>query len=161
MSAVLSPCGTWRYVLRREWLTGAGAVCWVMLNPSTADAEQDDPTIRKVVGFSQRWGFRSATVVNLYAYRATDPRTLHDAAAAGVDVVGPDNDRHIVDAVYDSRRVVVGWGANEPAGSQRVRRVKGLLCEHSAWCLGTVGNGQPRHPLMPAYATALEPWEFG
>lgn len=158
MSAVLSSCGTWRYRLRREWLTGVGEVCWIMLNPSTADAEVDDPTIRKVVGFSQRWGFRSATVVNLYAYRATDPKVLRSAEREGVDVVGPGNDRHIVDAVYDAQRVIVGWGRNEPASGARVRRVTGLLCEHTAWCLGTVGNGQPRHPLMPAYATELEPW---
>lgn len=159
MSAVFSPCGMYRYRLRREWLTGSGSVCWVMLNPSTADAAVDDPTIRRVVGFSQRWGFQAAEVVNLYAYRTPYPKDLRDAAEVGVDIVGSDNDRHIVDAAYDARRVVTAWGANEPANSPRVRAVVGLLAELGVWRIGCCGGGQPRHPLIVSYGAPLEPWE--
>lgn len=162
MSAVLSPCGTYRYHLRREWLTGEGTACWIMLNPSTADAELDDPTIRRVVGFSQRWGFAAAEVVNLYAYRATDPKAMRAAERSGVDVVGPDNDDWIVEAAYDARLVIAGWGAHEPAGSARSMAVVELLADRAgqrAWSLGVSRSGQPRHPLMLGYDTEREPWE--
>lgn len=159
MSAVLSPCGTYRYHLRREWLTGVGTACWVMLNPSTADAELDDATVRKVVGFSSRWGFAAAEIVNLYAFRARDPKDLRAAERSGVDVVGPENDRWIVDAAYDARLVIAGWGAHEALGSPRFRQVAGLLGERGVWCLGVSKSGQPRHPLMLGYDTEREPWE--
>jgi len=91
--AVLSRCGKYRFMLGRAWDepdsaqdtdTGFGKwkrpLCvWLMLNPSTADHSQDDPTIRKCVGFSQRLGCGGLIVVNLFAWRATDPDDLAEA----------------------------------------------------------------------------------
>ena len=74
-SAKLSDCGTYRYELRRWWGTGA-PVAWLMLNPSTADAKQDDPTLRRIIGFSYRWGYGGLIVVNLYPFRASKPADL-------------------------------------------------------------------------------------
>jgi hypothetical protein len=76
VSAVISPCGLYRYRLERHGLSGAGAVAWIMVNPSTADATQDDATIRKVIGFTERMGGGWAIVGNKFAYRATDVREL-------------------------------------------------------------------------------------
>lgn len=74
VSAVFSECGNYRYALIRDgWLGGEGAVLFVMLNPSTADATSNDPTTRRCIGFAQRWGFASLAIANLYAYRATVP----------------------------------------------------------------------------------------
>lgn len=129
-----------------------------MLNPSTADAEKNDATIRKVIGFSQRWGYAAAEVVNLYAYRARNPKDLRAAEAAWVDVIGPDNGRHLVNSAYGCDRVVVAWGAHEPASSKRTLDVYSALSERGVWCLGMSQSGQPRHPLTLAYSIPLEPW---
>lgn len=112
MSAILSICGTYRYRLGRELPNhdGKGVVLWVMLNPSTADATADDPTIRKVVGFSSNWGFAVARVVNLYALRSTDWRPLRTHA----DPVGPENDEQIRASVLAADAVVLAWGAHAP-----------------------------------------------
>jgi hypothetical protein len=74
--AELSACRTYRYRLWRQWDADLAPVVWVMLNPSTADESADDPTIRKCIGFAQRWGYGGIEVVNLYAYRSPDPRQL-------------------------------------------------------------------------------------
>src|SRR5262245_13227298 len=105
-SAELSPCGRYRYALTRTWGDPKKVVCWVMLNPSTADADQDDPTIRRCLGFSRAWGAGGLVVVNLFALRATDPDQLRIAA----DPVGPDNDSHLSTAAF-GRLVVAAWGA--------------------------------------------------
>ncbi len=164
-AAVLSPCGLYRYMLTREIGGGTGGrvrgriVTWVMLNPSTADAEQDDPTIRKVKGFSLRWGYDIAHVVNLYAWRSTDPRALLEVAkAGGSGPIGPDNDRHILAAVDKAELVVLGWGAH--ADARRVRDVLRLLTPHAAKlrCLSVTRNKNPGHPLMLPYKLPLVPW---
>jgi hypothetical protein len=92
-SAVISPCGRYRYRLDRRWADGP-SIAWIMLNPSTADSNTDDPTIRRIRAFSQAWGFGALTVVNLYAWRATDPRDLWQAPGP----VGPENDAYLVEA---------------------------------------------------------------
>jgi hypothetical protein len=139
-TAVISPCGRYRYALTRRWGRGS-AVTWVMLNPSTADAERDDPTLRRVTAFSRAWGFSALSVVNLYAYRATDPRDLFTAA----DPVGPDNDAHVLRATAESTRTVAAWGAH--ARPDRIASVLTLLGIRGLTALALTASGQPRHPL--------------
>ncbi len=152
--AELSPCGTYRYTLTRVWDPFALCVLWVCLNPSKANASEDDPSARKVVGFSRRWGFGSATIVNLYAFRATDPRDLERAGRP----IGPENDRHILAAFALADAIVCAWGQNEPKDSLRPVALRRLLSEakRTADCLGRAKNGQPRHPLMLSYDTPRE-----
>ena len=134
-----------------------GHVCWIMLNPSTADEHADDPTLRKVIGFSERWGFRRIEVVNLFALRATDPRELRKAD----DPVGdPEGTLAIIQRAQTATRVVVGWGRlpgkwAEPRACEVQRLVGGPL-----YCLGTTAAGEPRHPLMLAYDEPLRPWPW-
>lgn len=106
--ALLSEDGRYRYRLWRLWDELAPVMTWVMLNPSTADAEVDDPTIRKCIGFAKQHHYGGIVVVNLFAYRATDPKELGKVK----DPVGPENDQHILWACTAPLMlsVVAGWG---------------------------------------------------
>lgn len=153
--AAISDDGLYRYSLTRTWGLDSIQVCWIMLNPSTADASQDDPTIRRCIAFSKRERFGSMEVVNLYAYRATNPDDLCAAAAAGIDIVGPANNRYIANAIGNSSLVICAWGAGVvglPVWTSRVKVVMEGVGQWNGWdcckCLGrTVVANQPRHPL--------------
>ena len=149
--AVFDASGRYRYRLWRRWADGE-VVLFVMLNPSTADARRDDPTIRRCGGFARAWGFAAMTVVNLFALRATDPARLRRAR----DPVGRDNDRHILAAAAGASALVLAWGAHGALGG-RDREVRALLTGHRPECLGVTRAGQPRHPLYLPRATCRRP----
>ncbi len=160
MSAVVNECGRYRYQLQRDATIRNprnDSVVFCMLNPSTADAEIDDPTIRRCRGFADRWDCAGLVVVNLYAMRATDPRELRRVGYA--DAVGPDNDEWLRDAAHRGIHVVCAWGAN--ADPYRVRQVVGLFRSEGAqlWCLGTTKDGHPRHPLYVRGDAPLIEWK--
>lgn len=148
-SAIISACGLYRYTLTRVW--GDGPHCtYVMLNPSTADAEADDNTIGRCTSFAKRFGFDGYIVVNLFAFRATEP----EAMLAAADPVGPDNDAHILGALTGAGRVFAAWGA---WGQQKIKDrtwAVRLLAARSYVkfdALRLTGKGQPGHPLyLPA-----------
>jgi hypothetical protein len=154
-SAVLSEDRLYRYRLsrplaKRPW----SQVTWIMLNPSTADAEQDDPTIRRCIGFTKAWGHRRLEVVNLFALRSPYPGAVEEADRHGVDIVGPDNDDHIAEACRAAAVIVCAWGSHRLAvgrGHAVIERLadEGLLSRTT--CLGKTKGGMPRHPL---YVTA-------
>jgi len=107
VSAILSDCGRYRYLLRREIGDNAQIATFLMLNPSTADATHDDATIRKICRYAKRWGYGEIRVVNLFAFRSTDPMELsklsHDEA------VGPENNRYIQEAFAVSGTFICAW----------------------------------------------------
>ena len=152
-SALISPCGRYRYRLERTWSDKPRA-CWIMLNPSTADAEHDDNTIRRVVDFTHGWCYGGLIVVNLFALRSTSPAVLHDDPAAAI---GPENDARIIEAVEQCRRVVVAWGIHGPL-ARRDKQVLRLLKNRQLHCLGLTSGGHPRHPLFISGATQLIPF---
>lgn len=147
--AVLSPCGRYRYRLTRVWDDAFPLVYWVMLNPSTANASVDDPTIRRCVWFAKSWGHGGIDVRNLFAVRSTDPRTLRHEE----NPVGPDNDSLHLATLPKGGLVVVAWG-NHGSMFGRGLRVLDLLqvtCDLPLYCLGWTNQGQPKHPLyVPA-----------
>lgn len=149
-SAVLSPDGVYRYSLSRTFDRDAGRTMAVMgLNPSTADAEQDDATIRRCVGFARREQCSALVMLNLFAFRATDPRALSQCA----DPIGPDTDTVLrVFAKEPDVLMVAAWGAH-PLAQRRVRAVVPMFAEW--WCFGTTANGSPRHPLYLPNNAAL------
>ena len=155
--AELSPDGLYRYTLTREWDDGR-CVAWLMFNPSTADADQDDATIRKCVGFSKFWGYGRLVVVNLFAIRSRDPKSV----ARVVDPIGPLNDYWIKEATSECREVVCAWGCSEhipPKFAGRINHVTDLIPEHvPTVCLGRRNDGSPRHPLILAYKTERVPY---
>lgn len=155
-SARLSDDRRYRYLLVRRWDNTLPDATFVMLNPSTADERDDDPTIRKCIGFAKRWGCGGIKVVNLYAYRATQP---HDCFAADDPIGGAEADAAIIHAAESAAALrwplVAAWGANEKGA--RAAEVLAWEAMRHAQCLGFTRSGQPRHPLMLSYATPLEP----
>ena len=150
--ATLSEDLVYRYSLDRVWDETRARLCWVMLNPSTADGREDDPTIRKCMGFADRWGYGSIIVVNLFAYRATKPADLWRASGT-IDLVGPDNDRTIADAVAKSKDVAVAWGgASHRIALQRIKSLcAGPLADTPLICISENGDRSPTHPCMAGY----------
>lgn len=143
-TAEFSPCRTYRYALTRTWDTRRLPLAFVMLNPSTADAFIVDPTVRRCLGFAQRWGAGGLLVLNVYGLRSADPRVLRRHP----DPVGPQNDAIIVARLAEPiARVVGAWGAHADPG--RARYVVDLIRQagHRPVCLGRTQAGAPRHPL--------------
>ena len=155
MSAVISECGKFRYRLGRRWDATCEVLAYVMLNPSTADAEQDDATIRRCIGFAKAHGFGGIEVVNLYAYRATKPADLRKAGYP----VGPENDAHIESVARHAGTVCVAWGSNV-AGLERPQIVLPMLRNLGVqpMCLNITKSGFPSHPLMLPATCRLMPF---
>lgn len=144
--AVLSEDRRYRYRLWRLW-DDTPALLWVMLNPSVADADFDDPTIRKCIGFARRWGYGGIQVVNLFAWRATKPDELNYAH----DPIGPNNDVHISQAVRMCPDKIIAWGARLPSRfPDRASEVLGVLGNNVS-CLRRSATGMPHHPLYIPY----------
>lgn len=147
--ADISPCGRYRYTLWRKWGPG-GTVQFVGLNPSTADATLDDPTIRRCIGFARAWGFGGLMMTNLFAWRATDPRDMKAAA----DPVGPDNNGTLSAAYLNASLTVAAWGAHGTylGRDAVVRRMLPRL-----HYLRLTKDGHPGHPLyLPASLRPVE-----
>lgn len=127
-----------------------------MLNPSTADARQDDPTIRRCIGFASANGYGRIVVTNLFAWRATNPDDLWKQSYA--DIVGPENDRYTVSSLKGCQQVIAGWGGEKHQWIDlRAKVVYGLWPE--LFCLGVTAKGRPRHPLFVKGAQPIVPWE--
>lgn len=152
--------GPYRYLLTRDTgALGARRVLFIMLNPSTATADQDDPTIRRCIGFARTWGCRQLEVANLYAWRATDPDDLWMSEDAGRNIVGPLNLATIDAALRRADTVVAAWGFTVRAPhAQHVAHVLRLVeaAGRTLLCLGRTKSGSPRHPLYVRASAALE-----
>jgi hypothetical protein len=142
--AVLCPERIYRYSLWRVWDDKLPVVSFVMLNPSTADENENDPTIRRCIAFATAWGYGGLVAVNMYAFRATKPKELWIAA----DPIGPDNDDHICAAIQTTTLVVCAWGAHGSVG-QRSTAVYDLIrsCDTVPHYLKLTSKGEPTHPL--------------
>lgn len=142
--------GRYRYRLWRVLDHGSDRLGWVMLNPSTASASTDDPTIRRCLGFALRWGFGSIEVVNLYAFRSMQPRILRAAIKEHGEpyAIGPRADEYLVAACGNCKTMIAAWGTQSFAAA-RAKSVASLLRTHhpNVLCLGRTETGQPSHPL--------------
>lgn len=148
--------GAYRYLLWRTLPDGTGTVVFIMLNPSTADAEVLDPTVRRCMRFAKTWGYARLEVVNLFAFRSTDP----DKLLTDEEPVGDHNELWIENACLRAHLVVAAWGAHKAAGGQG-RDVAALLRAAGIplHCLGTTQDGTPRHPLYVRADTQPVLWE--
>ena len=152
--ALFSTCRRWRYLLWRQWDKTLPVANFLMLNPSTADEIQLDPSCTRARVYAERWGYGALIVTNLFGWRATDPVDMKAAR----EPVGRGNDRAILKAAREARIVICAWG-NHGAHLGRSAGVRKLLKDIDLHALRVTGAGEPSHPLyLPA---SLEPAKFG
>lgn len=145
--AILSPCRTYRYSLSRIWYPHKERIVFIGLNPSTADENVDDHTIRREINFTLYWGYGGFYKVNIFAFRSTDPKGL----TSFPDPIGPDNDRHIHE-ICKGRKVVAAWG-NGGKLFNRANIVKDNI--PNLYCFGITKQGEPKHPARLRKDTQL------
>ncbi len=163
------PTSSYRYALWRSGLSGVlltdqprprtGPIAFVMLNPSTADAQRLDPTLTRCRSFALQLDFDSLVVANLFAWRTPFPRLLTRARTNGQDIVGAENDAWIARVLDVAELVICAWGA-DPIAADRVVALGTLWARYlpKLWCLGTTAAGDPRHPLFVTGGTVPQPW---
>ena len=142
--ATFSPARKYRYTLHRIWDVDKPTMAVIGLNPSTADETKDDPTIRRCIGFAKLWGYGGLYMLNLFAYRSTDPAALKIVK----NPIGPDNDKAILEVASKCKLVIAAWG-NDGAIDGRGHAVRNLLTGFGldVHCLKKNMNGTPAHPL--------------
>ena len=138
--AVISPCQRYRYSLTRQWNADLPNLMFIGLNPSTADATNDDPTLRRCIGFAKSWGFGGVIMANLFAYRATKPTDMKAAS----DPIGADNDQWLQTLADQSQLIVAAWG-NHGSFLARSTTVRQLISDLHYLSLNA--SGEPKHPL--------------
>jgi hypothetical protein len=155
--AVFSQDSLYRYYLTRTWdrESPPKLACWIMCNPSTADAFVLDPTIRRCVAFSKREGCTGLIVVNLYAYRSVKPDVLNHVDDP---IGGARNALHISLAISVAHVAIAAWGAFRARGPD-VRHLVFSLAEQQRaplFALRLTADGSPGHPLyIPADAPLI------
>jgi hypothetical protein len=142
--ATFSRCRRWRYLLWRRWDEAKPVANFLMLNPSTADEFQLDPSCTRARNYAERWGFGAVLITNIFGWRATDPEEMKSVE----DPVGPGNDRAILKAARRARIVVCAWG-NHGEHRERGNEVKGMLARYGValYFLRLNRSGHPAHPL--------------
>jgi len=142
MSALFSECGLYRYRLTRRLHGDRGSLLIIGLNPSTADATHNDPTIRRCLGFAERWGHSTLVVTNLFSFRSTQPEGLKKTKSP----IGLDTDQILQQEAEKATMILAAWGAHGGLFN-RNREVLALLQNYPLYCLGITKAGHPRHPL--------------
>lgn len=148
--AILSRNRLYRYVLWREWDTSKGTCVFIGLNPSTANETEDDPTLRRCVNFAKDWGFGKCVIINLFAYRTTNPDELKKQDKP----VGYKNNHHIKTESVNAAMVVAAWG-NHGFFLKRDEKVLKLLKDIRLKCFKLTSKGQPVHPLYQSKDISL------
>lgn len=154
-TALFSPCRNYRYSLWRDLNVLApdndGYVMFIGLNPSTADEVNNDPTIRRCMGFAETWGYGALCMTNLFAFRATDPLVMKEQA----EPVGDYNDSHLVELAQSAGLVVAAWGTHGTF-MNRGEAVKKLI--PNLHYLRLTKNGLPEHPLYLPGSLVPKKW---
>lgn len=141
--AIISEDEKYRYQLWRIWDKTKPLVLFIMLNPSTADADNDDPTIKRLIGFAKSWGYGGFYVGNLFAYRSTDPKGLLSQS----DPVGWVNGHHLLNMQFKCELIVCAWG-NRPILNKLKQTVfDSTILNKKLHCIDLSNDGTPKHPL--------------
>lgn len=149
---IFSPCREYRYTLYREWDEGNRIVAFIGLNPSTADEIKNDPTVTRCINYAKKWGYSGMYMMNIFAYRATDPRVMK----AHSEPIGSENDHYLSLVAKEAKIVIAAWGTHGKH-LKRGQAVKNLI--PGLHCLRVTKDGHPSHPLyLPGN---LVPIEYG
>ncbi|MAM05239.1 MAG: hypothetical protein CMD06_04690 [Flavobacteriales bacterium] len=135
--ALFSKDQKYRYLLERTWNNSKKKLLFIMLNPSSADSKKDDPTIRRLISFSKKWGYGGFKVCNLYSYVTSSPSTLYSSS----NILGYKNKSYIKKQIKNSDCIVYAWGNTEAEPHWLKKIVK------TSYCIGINKNGTPKHPL--------------
>ncbi len=127
----------YRYLLKRIWNSSQSKLLFIMLNPSDADFIKDDPTIRRLISFSKKWGYGGFSVCNLYSYITSSPSVLYRSS----NILGHKNKSFVKKQIKNSDRIVYAWGNTETEPDWLKKLVK------TSYCIGINKNGTPKHPL--------------
>ena len=156
--AVFSPDRKYRYRLRQIWNKNLPCLCFLMLNPSTADETKNDPTVERCerrARATENCG--GVEIINIFAYRATDPNIMK----AQTDPIGPYNDKHILEAATNAAQLIIAWGKH---GQHMTRgeQVLSLLRDNAIkpYHLKINKDGFPAHPLYISYNVQPAPYNI-
>lgn len=140
IGAEFSPCRKYRYSLWRIWNKNKPLVVFICLNPSTADENKNDPTIRRCINYAEAWGYGGMVMLNIFAYRSKDRSKIYDVD----DPVGPENDKYIKSWCQKADKIIVAWGND---GIFEGRSSDVLRWLNRPYCLARTLMGEPSHPL--------------
>lgn len=157
--AAISIDDMYRYLLWRTWDETRPRLLWILLNPSRANAQDNDRTVNRCIHFSREWGYGSLEIVNLFAFRTPSPQNLWSA----LDPIGSENDCYIDKAVARAKDIIVAWGEHG-VYKQRNLEICALLAKYPKRqldCLGKALNGSPRHPARLARSASRIPFSCG
>ena len=150
----------YRYDLWRCWDATKAGICWVMLNPSTADEFKLDPTVTRCLNYSKAWDYGWMSVANLFSYRSTDPDVMFRKAKEGFDIRGPENREHVAEQMEQAQSVVFAWGGKARGFPNVIAEtvLDARLAGKTPLALKILKDGSPAHPL---YLRAdLEPLRY-
>lgn len=150
--ALFDESGVYRYRLWRLWDASKPPIGFIMLNPSTADESELDPTCRRCKGYAQQWGFGKMIIGNIFALRATDPSELYEHP----DPIGPKNDQHLLDIEKKCDGVIAAWGTHGELMDRGDEVVE--LLDSQLFALDTTKDGYPNHPLYLPKDIEPEPY---
>jgi hypothetical protein len=142
-ACIFSPDRKYRYTLVHVWDQQKEMIAFIGLNPSTADENQLDPTLRRIKGYATDWGYGSFAMLNLFAYRSTDPSILYEIQ----DPIGPENDRYITAVSHKTNLVIACWGNHGELHNRGEDICRILKPSISLKCLQLTKSNQPSHPL--------------
>lgn len=141
----ISECQKYRYSLTRVWDESKPSILFVGLNPSTADADKDDPTIKKLIAYTKAWGYGGFEIVNLFAYRSSDPKNLYNKQAIAI---GPGNTTYLKQAASSHVKTICMWGNQAKEISETVTAIwTQYFRGKGAYCFKINRDGSPAHPL--------------
>jgi len=149
--AGFSACGKWRYWLTRTWDESLPLCGFIGLNPSTANADESDHTLRRCIGFAKTWGYGRLVMLNLFAVVEKDSRKLRSKPA----LVGPQNDRNLRRYITKCSRIVVAWGNLASEATMSREKAALSMMKQPAWCLELTFGGFPKHPSRVRKAATL------
>jgi len=153
-NAIFDTTKKYRYLLMRQWSENNAQITWIMLNPSTADENIDDPTIRRCIGFSKLYNAGKMEIVNLFSYRSTTPQTLYTIN----DPIGKETDQYILNSVKSADKVIIAWGNHGKLNNRSKYVINDLLSPYhnKIYTLKLLKNKEPGHPLYISYSEQLK-----